>query len=719
MSNEASNKGTITQSEEITHILDKQERKRLRRKRIDKRNNEDITLIEEVQEVKSGTTRTSSNQISESLFHLDRRKHRGLQDVTAIRVAVDELEASRRIEDEELRKERLGKLQEEALSSAKANAAVEMKWAELLEKEIPQELYSEIQIQMAACNEIIKSKDDLISEFQRQLRAKDEEYVRTLRQQAEDIEELLTRVRREFRELHAEYEKEIDAIEEALLEEREKLIVENTSEIDSMFEIRKNKELFYKESKQKREEQYQKEIDDLIAKGSDQYNKLKIELELNIQTLKQQLEEIKATYQLNTEKLDYNYRVLTELDIEKNAELTRYKRRLNKLKDQLNTLTTKYAEVEAIDTKLNNELTEDYRSLTQKYKDLQSKFRHFEIADTGKYDEVWAMHEEVVKDLLDQLLKADKILTEQQLGWMWRPPDMNALQNVLGKYGNLGINTASPSTGDLNALGSSHRETVENTENSTEENNIQKVSGARVRAVLKILSSEAGFLVNQDIQESIRNLPDEDAELSKAEALLRALGVKNEDRLRSLISYFFTDTASGALFMDGVDEDNTDHELLLHNAPEDVIELKNMIRAEHVIAAVKSYMEDISIEGPAALRSAVSGTRTVGKSNNDDNRIGQKRLNSMKNYWNQLAQVVSDDNTNSWKQLEIDYQTLKELLKQRQSAVIEVDELNKRNVELKRLLNQYLGDNVTNDSFKVPPSQIMRVRNIPAAISLK
>ena len=73
-------------------------------------------------------------------------------------------------------------------------------------------------------------------------------------------------------------------------------------------------------------------MEDLITSGADQYNKLKIELEMNIQALKQQLEEIRATYQLNTEKLDYNYRVLTELDVEKNAELARYKRRLNKLK---------------------------------------------------------------------------------------------------------------------------------------------------------------------------------------------------------------------------------------------------------------------------------------------------------------------------------------------------------------------------------------------------
>ena len=38
------------------------------------------------------------------------------------------------------------------------------------------------------------------------------------------------------------------------------------------------------------------------------------QLETDIQTLEQQLEEMRATYQLNTEKLEYNYRVLVERD---------------------------------------------------------------------------------------------------------------------------------------------------------------------------------------------------------------------------------------------------------------------------------------------------------------------------------------------------------------------------------------------------------------------
>jgi hypothetical protein len=37
------------------------------------------------------------------------------------------------------------------------------------------------------------------------------------------------------------------------------------------------------------------------------------------------------------------------------------------------------------------------------------------------------------------------------------------------------------------------------------------------------------------------------------------------------------------------------------------------------------------------------------------------------------------------------------------------------NIELKRLLNQYLGDSTVNDALRVPPGQVMRVRNVSHA----
>lgn len=693
--------------ENSANIPDKDERKQLRKKRIEKSSATESNINNsdgDGQEKDKIISKTGSQQVVESLFHLDKRKNQGLQDVTAVRVKTNKVESHRRVEDEEIRKSRLSKLQQEALSSAKANAAIEMKWAELLEKEIPQELHMEINAQMESCNTIIRSKDDLIIDFQQQLRVKDEEYVRMIRQQTDDVDQLIARIRKEFIELQSEYEKELDSIEEAYLEEREKIIGEHTSEIDGMFEQRRNKESFFKESKQRSEEQYQREIDDLITSGADQYNKLKIELELNIQALKQQLEEIRATYQLNTEKLDYNYRVLTELDVEKNAELARYKRRLNKLKAQLNTIATKYNDMESSDAKTNNELTEDYRSLTLKYKDLQAKFRHFEIADTTKYDEVWAMHDEEVKDLVDQLLKADKIVTEQQIGLKWKAPDAHALQTVLGRHGGLGLGQAEDrdkTEGEGEEEGQLQGQSVVD--------KTKKVAGARVRAVLKMLATEAGFMLNPQVLESLQTLPVDEAELWRAENMLKALGVKSEERLLKLVNYFFKPEDVKFVSEETERDDENELMLLLSAAPEEVMELKDLIKPEDVILAVKTYIEDVNVEsGPVGAPSVGGGT----KASQEEIRVAQKRLASMRNYWEQLSQVVSDESVTVWTQLERDCQNLRELVTKRTGAIAEVDSLTRQNAELKSLLNQYLGDNLTNSAYKVPPSQVMKVRGL-------
>ncbi len=64
-----------------------------------------------------------------------------IDEVTAVRVEADRAENHRRIEEEEHRQDRLWRLQEEAVASGKANAAVEMRWNDLMEHTMPQELH--------------------------------------------------------------------------------------------------------------------------------------------------------------------------------------------------------------------------------------------------------------------------------------------------------------------------------------------------------------------------------------------------------------------------------------------------------------------------------------------------------------------------------------------------------------------------------------------------
>ena len=99
---------------------DKEERKKNRRKRIEKRSSADSSKIDVLNDQAGAAIKTGQERVMESLFFLDRRKRQGIEEVTSVRVRADENEAKRRVEDEKLRHERLGKLQHEALSSGES-----------------------------------------------------------------------------------------------------------------------------------------------------------------------------------------------------------------------------------------------------------------------------------------------------------------------------------------------------------------------------------------------------------------------------------------------------------------------------------------------------------------------------------------------------------------------------------------------------------------------
>jgi hypothetical protein len=78
--------------------------------------------------------------------------------VTNVRVTGDDRENRRRMDEEARRQELRGKLLAEAEHSARRNATVAMRWADLFGIEVPQDLHAEIEQQRLACEKIIGSK---------------------------------------------------------------------------------------------------------------------------------------------------------------------------------------------------------------------------------------------------------------------------------------------------------------------------------------------------------------------------------------------------------------------------------------------------------------------------------------------------------------------------------------------------------------------------------
>lgn len=105
---------------------------------------------------------------------------------------------------------------------------------------------------------------------------------------------------------------ELENIETNFIDERNQLLGSQQSEVKGLFDKHSNMEKRFVEERDEREEEFTRKIETLRIEGAKSYAELKISMETEIQNLEKCYEDMKALYQLNTEKLDYNLKVLRE-----------------------------------------------------------------------------------------------------------------------------------------------------------------------------------------------------------------------------------------------------------------------------------------------------------------------------------------------------------------------------------------------------------------------
>jgi dynein regulatory complex protein 1 len=87
-------------------------------------------------------------------------------------------------------------------------------------------------------------------------------------------------------------------------------------------------------------------------------------METDIQNILKCYEDMKALFQLNTEKLDYNLKILKEKNEESKKIEAEKKKKDNELTEQLRNLNRKYWENDDLSKKENKMLTSKYKQIT-------------------------------------------------------------------------------------------------------------------------------------------------------------------------------------------------------------------------------------------------------------------------------------------------------------------------------------------------------------------
>jgi len=86
----------------------------------------------------------------------------------------------------------------------------------------------------------------------------------------------------------------------------------NKAEIDALFKKHRDHEEDYLEKRAALEEEQAKMLEDLRTREANNKQKQKIRLETEMQILEKCMEDMKAVYKLNEEKLEFNLKVLLE-----------------------------------------------------------------------------------------------------------------------------------------------------------------------------------------------------------------------------------------------------------------------------------------------------------------------------------------------------------------------------------------------------------------------
>jgi dynein regulatory complex protein 1 len=141
-----------------------------------------------------------------------------------------------------------------------------------------------------------------------------------------------------------------------------------------------------------------------MSADANKQNETKIKLETEMQILEKCMEDMKAIYTLNEEKLKFNYEVLFEREgVNKKMKKTLNNRK-RRAKITLGEVTKQFRIQSQRFQSDNIALTNEYKQFTAWFKDLQKKYERFEKSDDNRIKEVWSMNDQEARNLVEKIM---------------------------------------------------------------------------------------------------------------------------------------------------------------------------------------------------------------------------------------------------------------------------------------------------------------------------
>ncbi|XP_055377885.1 dynein regulatory complex protein 1 homolog [Condylostylus longicornis] len=493
---------------------------------------------------KAASTKTGiEKQLEDSDELLSQLIAVGNELVTNVQVANEKREILRRNFESSKRDALMEDLEKESTGAMARLDEITGKWSELRSIKEPMGLFEKLEEQKQRIDDLMKQKDDIIKECQIELTRLNEDYYIDQIRQNSDIYCLIERVDNQVNLIKNTYNEHLVLLQDTIESERKSVFSKMSESWQDLY----NKQTHHETVKHTKQKQKSRFYDNEIARISREQEEItrgtRIRLERDAEALQLELKKVKNTVMMNSEKMDYNYRVLQKRNEENVIVSNQQKRRVSRIMEAINILKKKIK-----DTKINSEiniknLTKEIVQLQSNILELEAKAERFRALNEKRYNTVWDMNCKEATELTNKVLDIDRLLFEQQLGLDWVRPNILKIKKselpFFKKDSSRSGTTASSFTFHIfiqdSKLSDLRSDKLSRNSCKTDD---EKLNENLLRNILFKIADRAGFLCEERLLEVLEPYTENQKTLVRIDNILSALNIKSFSDVECLTKYF-------------------------------------------------------------------------------------------------------------------------------------------------------------------------------------
>jgi len=555
-------------------------------------------------------------------------------------------------------------------------------WNSILQTKMPIEFQKQVEEQKKFCDEIIAKKLEFIHEMEGEVITRDHEYVNKTAEQNKRIDEIVKLMRTQEASVRKAVQTEINKIVSSYEQERAARSFLMDKEIKTLSAKRQEKEAMLMNQVIDTARQKRDELEKLRQDHNEEFIKLRKNLEVKLQATQQEHEDRLAQYLYSLEQLEYDYKILQENKEEHEEKLKMQTNKMVRQRELLRRLKTKYYDEDSNFSKINSEITHDYKRIAQSYRDLQLRFRNVAYTDFNTFRQVWNMNEKRLHDLVLKTLSANRVVMEQQLGKESNNYNPEVLKRWVIETDEFEDLTKTPQP-----------PTLKNAEEQGKKNQYvinQRVLSPPLEHLRRMLTDEVGFIVDERVKSIFGisgDFDSDDAQMYKMDALMKDLNITDPQDEEVLLSYFLREPEFGSL------------------------EAPSFIKPHKILEGLRTFVNEYSKNqhhNQISIFSQITSDATQNTSSEVARAIMQlqakmkKQLPAQKLFWEKKSSVVTEEMWRLWSSTYKGMQRYHQALDERSKLIEETTQLKTQNEELERLLSNYVSSKTNNDLIYPP-----------------